>query len=76
MRVFQHTISGPLHFSGVGLHTGAMTSATILPADPDSGIVFRRTDTGSVIPATVECVAETAYATVLSAGGATTRWSR
>ena len=70
MRVFQHTISGPLHFSGVGLHTGAMTSATISPADPDSGIVFRRTDTGSVIPATVECVAETAYATVLSAGGA------
>src|SRR4030065_686095 len=69
MQVFQHTVSGPLSFSGVGLHTGVRTSATILPAGPGKGIVFHRKDTGTVIPATVEYVAETAYATVLSAKG-------
>ncbi len=70
MRDYQHTISAPLPFSGIGLHTGADTSARILPAAPDTGIVFRCGDTGMEIPARVENVAETAYATVLSAGGA------
>ncbi len=69
MHANQHTISKPLRFSGVGLHTGVETSATILPAGPDTGIVFRRTDTDSVIPVTVEYVTETAYATVLSTNG-------
>lgn len=70
MKVFQHTISSTLSFSGVGLHTGEKTSARILPADPDTGIVFRRTDKATEIPATVDYVAETAYATVLAANGA------
>jgi len=70
LKVFQHTMSSPLSFSGVGLHTGEKTSARILPADPDTGIVFRRTDTGTEIPATVDFVAATAYATVLAANGA------
>src|SRR3989337_479971 len=69
MQAFQHTVSGPLSFSGVGLHTGARTSATILPAGPGNGIAFRRKDMGTLIPATMEHVAETAYATVLSAEG-------
>jgi len=30
--------------SGTGLHTGARTEATFLPAPPGQGIVFRRTD--------------------------------
>ncbi len=68
MRVFQHTVSKPLPFSGVGLHTGIDVCAKILPADPDSGIIIRRVDTGTDIAAAVENVAETAYATVLSAG--------
>jgi len=39
--------------SGLGLHTGAETEATFLPAPPGQGIVFRRTDlTGTpVVPA-------------------------
>ncbi len=69
MRDYQHTITNPLSFSGIGLHTGADVSARILPAGPDTGIVFRHSDTGTEIPATVDNVAETAYATVLSAGG-------
>ena len=69
MREYQHTISTPLSFSGIGLHTGANVSAGILPAAPDTGIVFRCADTGTEISASVENVVETAYATVLSAGG-------
>lgn len=70
MRIHQHTISRAVAFAGVGLHTGVPTSARILPAAPDAGIAFRRTDVGVEIPASVENVVETAYATVLGAGGA------
>ena len=66
MKSFQHTIARPLSFSGIGLHTGVDAEARILPAPPDTGIVFRRTDTGTEIPALVDHVAETAYATVLA----------
>ncbi|MBI5419147.1 MAG: UDP-3-O-[3-hydroxymyristoyl] N-acetylglucosamine deacetylase [Deltaproteobacteria bacterium] len=70
MRIFQRTLSRPVQFSGVGLHSGMPVSARILPAGQDRGILFRRTDIGAEIPASVENVVETAYATVLSAGGA------
>lgn len=70
MREYQHTISRPVGFSGIGLHTGVPASARILPASPGTGILFRRTDIGAEIPATVDHVVETAFATVLSCGGA------
>ena len=70
MNVFQHTVSKPLSFIGIGLHTGMGVRARILPADPDTGVVFLRKDTNTEIPARVENVVETAYATVLSADGA------
>jgi UDP-3-O-[3-hydroxymyristoyl] N-acetylglucosamine deacetylase len=44
--------------------------ARILPAAPDTGIVFRRTDNGAEIRASVGNVVETAYATVLGSGDA------
>ncbi len=43
--------------------------ARILPAGPDTGIVFRRIDIGVTIRASVENVVDTAFATVLSEGG-------
>jgi len=70
MNVFQHTVSKPLSFTGTGLHSGMYIRARILPADPDTGIVFVRKDTNTEIPARVENVIATAYATVLSVGGA------
>lgn len=70
MRIYQHTIARPVAFTGVGLHTGVPTSARILPAASDAGIVFRRTDVGAEIPASVANVVETAYATVLASEGA------
>ena len=70
MRIHQHTLSQPAGFSGVGLHTGVQSTARILPAGPDTGIVFRRVDLGVDIPASVENVVETSYATVIASGGA------
>ncbi len=70
MRIYQRTLAQEARFSGVGLHTGASVRAKILPAPPDAGIVFRRTDLGVDIPAGVGNVVETSYATVLASGAA------
>lgn len=70
MRIFQRTLAKEVRFSGIGLHTGAAVHAKILPAAPDTGIVFQRTDLGADIPARVGNVVETSYATVLASGAA------
>ncbi len=70
MQSYQRTVSQPIGFSGIGLHSGVPSIARIVPAAPDTGIVFRRTDLGVDIPASVENVVETAFATVIGRGGA------
>ena len=40
----QKTIKNKISFSGVGLHTGVKVNVCIKPAQPDTGIVFKRTD--------------------------------
>ena len=40
----QRTIAEPIAFSGIGLHTGNLTTLTFRPAAPDSGVTFYRTD--------------------------------
>jgi len=40
----QKTINENITFKGVGLHTGLKVSMTIKPADPNSGIIFKRID--------------------------------
>tara|TARA_B110001450_G_scaffold219469_1_gene214438 strand:- start:2481 stop:3401 length:921 start_codon:yes stop_codon:yes gene_type:complete len=40
----QKTINKDLTFKGVGLHSGLAVAMTIKPAEPNSGIVFKRTD--------------------------------
>ncbi len=40
----QKTISKKLSFEGVGIHTGLRSKLDILPADPNTGIVFKRKD--------------------------------
>ena len=37
---YQHTLAGPVHFVGRGLHSGKPASMTLLPAETDSGYVF------------------------------------
>ena len=67
---FQHTISSPISFSGVGLHTGVFTKLQIFSAPPETGIVFRRVDLDNFeIEANIKNVARVAYATTLMKQG-------
>lgn len=42
--IHQKTLKNAIGCSGIGLHTGAKVSMTLLPADENTGIVFKRTD--------------------------------
>ena len=68
----QQTLARPAGFSGIGLHSGNKVSMTLLPAPPNTGVVFRRVDLDSraEIPAQVANVAETDRSTTLSRGNA------
>ncbi len=66
----QTTLGGAAETDGIGLHTGVHVRVRLLPAPPDTGYVFRRTDLGGFeIPATVESVAHCSYATTLMRTG-------
>lgn len=41
---YQKTLSKEINFAGIGLHSGKETSIKILPADENTGIVFKRID--------------------------------
>ena len=40
----QKTIKESIQFDGVGLHTGQLVNMKINPAEPNTGIIFKRTD--------------------------------
>ena len=40
----QSTIARKISFSGIGVHTGKKVNVNILPATPNSGIIFKRSD--------------------------------
>lgn len=66
----QQTLASPISFSGVGLHSGASVNLRVLPAPPDTGVVFERVDLDNFrIAATVKNVARVAYATTLMRQG-------
>ncbi len=44
MSTHQRTIAAPATVSGIGLHSGEACTVTFLPAGPDTGMVFVRTD--------------------------------
>src|SRR2546430_1638503 len=66
----QTTLASAVDTAGIGLHTAVPVRIRLLPAPPDTGYVFRRTDLGGFeIPATVESVANCGYATTLMRTG-------
>src|SRR5712672_2190003 len=66
----QTTLAGTVETNGIGLHTAVSVQVRLVPAPPDTGYVFRRTDLGGFeIPATVESVAHCGYATTLMRTG-------
>jgi len=68
--MFQTTIHHPVETSGVGLHTGVQGKLRLVPAPPDTGIVFRRVDLEQFrIEAQGRNVARVSYATSLMKQG-------
>ena len=68
----QKTIAEEVSFSGVGLHTGSLTTVTFKPAPPDTGIIFRRMDLEDkpYIPADVDHVVDVSRGTTVGIGEA------
>lgn len=68
----QRTLKKLVSASGVGLHTGSKARLSLRPAQPDTGIVFRRVDLPSPIdvPARADLVGDTRLASCLMRGGA------
>jgi UDP-3-O-[3-hydroxymyristoyl] N-acetylglucosamine deacetylase len=69
--LLQQTLKTVIGCRGVGLHSGQRVAMNLVPAAPDTGIVFRRTDTGAEIRAVWENAVESARCTMLSDGGGT-----
>ncbi len=68
----QKTIANTVSFSGIGLHTGSLTTVTFKPAPPDTGILFKRVDLPGqpTIPADVDLVVDVSRGTTLGIGEA------
>ena len=70
LRLKQQTLKNQINCSGTGLHSGAQVSLSLLPAEPDTGIVFRRTDVrgASDLPASWQNVVDSQLCTALGDG--------
>lgn len=67
----QLTIQSTITFEGTALHTGEQVHVTLYPAEPNTGIVFVRTDLENTeIPALVKHVNRTNRQTILQKGEA------
>jgi UDP-3-O-acyl N-acetylglucosamine deacetylase len=63
------TIKRSVVIQGQGLHTGVRTGIVLQPLPPGSGIVFSALSAEAMIPATIEHVYSTGYATSLCRDG-------
>jgi UDP-3-O-[3-hydroxymyristoyl] N-acetylglucosamine deacetylase len=68
----QRTIKSTIKSTGVGLHTGRKVVMTLRPAQPDTGIVFRRIDLERPVDirADARAVTDTRLCSALEGGGA------
>jgi UDP-3-O-[3-hydroxymyristoyl] N-acetylglucosamine deacetylase len=68
----QRTIKTLTRAVGVGLHSGQRVELTLRPAQPDTGIVFRRVDLPIPvdIPVSAHAVSDTRLASTIGSGGA------
>src|SRR5205809_1026555 len=65
----ERTIGRSVLVNGQGLHSGARTGLILQPLPPGSGIVFGSILSGESVPALVDHVDSTGYATTLVRGG-------
>lgn len=68
----QRTLKSLTKAVGVGLHSGQRVEMTLRPAQPDTGIVFRRVDLAVPvdIPVSAQAVTDTRLASTIANGGA------
>jgi UDP-3-O-[3-hydroxymyristoyl] N-acetylglucosamine deacetylase len=71
MMLQQRTLKSLTKAVGVGLHSGQRVELTLRPAQPDTGIVFRRVDLPQPvdIPISAQAVTDTRMASTISNGG-------
>ena len=64
----QKTISKKLSFEGIGIHTGLKSKLNLLPAEPNTGIVFKRKDlkVNNVVYPLYNNVSDTTLCTTIS----------
>ncbi len=64
----QKTLSKPITFKGIGIHTGSAVNLKINPASPNTGIIFKRVDLSSnnIIYANYSNVSDTTLCTTIS----------
>ena len=69
----ERTVARGVVASGLGLHSGARTGLVLEALPPGSGIIFGSISSGETVPALVDWVESTDYATTLRRGGMTAR---
>ena len=72
LRAYQASLKKPISLAGIGVHTGLEVSVTLHPAEPNTGVVFRRRlPDGSFrdFPAVVAHVGSTDLCTMLGDAG-------
>ena len=64
----QKTIKNNISFSGIGLHSGLLVNINIKPADPNSGIIFKRIDIkkNNIVIPNFDSVSNTSLNTTIS----------
>jgi UDP-3-O-[3-hydroxymyristoyl] N-acetylglucosamine deacetylase len=68
-RFLERTIARSVLVNGQGLHSGARTGLILQPLPPGSGVVFGSILSGETVPALVDHIESTGYATTLVRGG-------
>jgi len=70
---YKHTIGGEASYTGIGLHSGEITTIRFKPTGPEEGIVFIRTDLPNrpEIPADIDHVVDISRGTTIGIGNAT-----
>lgn len=73
MHIYQRTLKRPVNCTGIGLHSGKTVNMNLRPAEPDTGIVFKRSDLpgATLIPGDIHHVVDTTMCTTVGNGQAT-----
>ncbi len=72
-KMLQRTLKRSMVLSGRGLHSGDKAGLILTPMPPNTGIIFGNISTGETIPARIEYVVSTDYATCLQNANAVAR---